>query len=329
MLWARSAGTLLAQRLLLLYPEVADAVVLEALVSPDLSLKQQDAAADRRLRDLLALCEHDAACNQRFPQATATAETLWNRLKEGYCPELRHDIGTLQAVLFRMLSEYPLYSAIPAYLSHIDYCTATSLAVLDAMVGFSSKPPRSSLGYSQVAFQLISASELWDDPQFPSDESYQEHLRELHAVSFVGAGAGGLALADKLRRWPKYRDTLDGMTPHIDVPTLIFHGALDPLSPRESLEATLDAYAGPRQFHVLYPHATHNLLGATATPNGADCTLQLITQFLADPEAELIRCEDDVAPINFVGDDFGRILFGTPNYWSLGGLMPMSPPQAD
>src|SRR6187402_1646529 len=227
--WAQSAGTLTVQRMLLDPPAHLDGVILEGVVAPGFSLKYQDAAADRRLRELLTLCEIDSNCAARFPDAVEKTAALWGNLRLGSCGQVTHSVETLQFVLYRMLGESPMNSAIPAYLHHLFECDEPGLLIVDEIVGLLGGSVRGSREYSVAAFQLIAASELWDDPSYEHNEDYVSYLDDLYSTSLLGSGTRGHVLAAQMASWPTYSDPLVAKYPKVSIPMLVLHGDLDPL----------------------------------------------------------------------------------------------------
>lgn len=316
--WAQSAGTLIAQRALLLDPAFADGVVLERAVAPDFSLKRQDAAAERALQALLALCAADATCVGKGALPVASIPQLWTTLGAGGCAAVtsRYSVAELQRTVFRMLGYYPLNTAIPAFLRHLADCSPGVIDTVSAFVD-SLEPSGMDRGFSEATFQLVVASEAWRAAEFPTPQSYLDSLTALEKGSSLGRGAGGRELAAIMDRWPTYTEASIGQWPATDIPILALHGQLDPISPVESAVHFREKYTGAAQSYVEFSRAPHNVIGATLSSSGTDCAFSLMAQFLQNPEHALnTACVNEPAPLDFVGAAFAPSLFGLPDYWT-------------
>jgi pimeloyl-ACP methyl ester carboxylesterase len=77
----------------------------------------------------------------------------------------------------------------------------------------------------------------------------------------------------------------------VDVPTLVFAGTLDPITPHEDSEA--QAARMPNARFVSVPRAGHGAVGFDA------CTLSAVNGFWTDPAAALPACLEELAPLPF------------------------------
>jgi pimeloyl-ACP methyl ester carboxylesterase len=77
----------------------------------------------------------------------------------------------------------------------------------------------------------------------------------------------------------------------IDVPTLVFGGTLDPITPYENSQA--QAALMPNARFVSVPRGGHGGLGFDA------CTISAANAFWADPAAELPACVGELEPLAF------------------------------
>jgi hypothetical protein len=75
-------------------------------------------------------------------------------------------------------------------------------------------------------------------------------------------------------------------------------------------------YSDSRQTLIGFSHATHDLVGATRTADGADCALSLVSGFVEGAPVIASDCVEALRPPNFVGDDFAPLLLGTQDYWT-------------
>ncbi len=76
----------------------------------------------------------------------------------------------------------------------------------------------------------------------------------------------------------------------MDVPTLVFGGTLDPITPYD--DSVAQAEAMPNAQMVTVPNAGHGVGGFD------DCTREARTGFFADPAADLPDCIDAIAGVS-------------------------------
>ena len=128
---------------------------------------------------------------------------------------------------------------------------------------------------------------------------------------------------DKLElqaQWPLYQDELyDDVWPETEVPMLMLQGQLDPATPHDLALAARDRYDGPQQHFFSFPSSGHgvSLDSPLAADEETDCGMQLVLEFMADPQAEPDgSCVEVTAPIDFDPDaDWAEYWFGTEDVW--------------
>jgi pimeloyl-ACP methyl ester carboxylesterase len=82
-LYGVSYGSRVAQHFARQYPESVRTVVLDGVVPPQIALGPEIATESQRAVDkILARCQEDPACNERFPHITATFSTVLAQLRD-------------------------------------------------------------------------------------------------------------------------------------------------------------------------------------------------------------------------------------------------------
>jgi len=312
-LWGQSSGTVWAQQVAERYPELIQRMILEAIVPGGFSAKVEDQAAEAAFDRVLALCGSSVACSARVPDPRALAARVWQGLDSGRCAAFKYDTLSVQIAIYKMLALYPLYAGIPALLSHIDRCgtkdVETATAFMELVADGASTPY-----FSQVTFDLVTASELWHSDEFDSEAAYREYLATLYQSSLLGAGSGGDSFSRVEELWPVYDSELMPLRGAFEIPTLALHGGLDPRIPNAEADRAEGAYTNPLSWIANFPYASHLLIGVTPTSDGSgDCAFHLMHDFVMG--SPLSNCIDSSAPPNFVGTDWAPTLFGTNNYW--------------
>jgi len=312
-LYGISAGTLWAQRLLVLDPTIVDAVVLESFVPPTFSSKSIDATAEGALERLLQLCLEADECARRLPNPFATVRSLWPALEAGHCAGLGQPMEEIQRRVFRLLSSYPWNSVIPAAMFRLERCNEADVSFLRAVFGAEDDAGASSR-FSSVLFQLVTASELWDDPH-RREEDYRTDMRAWTERSLLGRGAMGAVASETIAQWPRYDEPLDGIWPDVTMPMLIMHGELDPrIAPANTDEARAH-YRAPDQGVLTFSYAPHHVVGATPA-RGGDCAARLLIDFVDQHSLPTDQgCLAELVPPDFDGVTWGHALLGVDSYW--------------
>jgi pimeloyl-ACP methyl ester carboxylesterase len=224
------------------------------------------------------------------------------RLDAGQCPAATAaglTRATLRHVFAGLAYEWDSRATILTLIHRLDRCGPQDAPVF-AQLGASLTAPVSAdavLGASTALFTHIGLSELWDEPS-PSLASLRASEADLLVCNGVGAQLGALHDA-----WPRLpHDAFHGAWAKTATPMLMLAGSLDPATPLADQLAAKTAFSGPHQMFVTVPRAPHGVIGNSPVTDQAapDCGITLLTEFLADPTAELdTKCLADVAPLAF------------------------------
>ncbi|WP_437313903.1 alpha/beta fold hydrolase [Sorangium sp. So ce385] len=314
----RSYGTIWGHRYLQLYPDQPTAAALTGLaVNAHLS------NLEFWLNDLgqryMALCGANPSCAEKLgadPWATMT-ETL-DAFDEGACPEvaaLGYDRPLFQLAFARLLLlQWPHWSLMPALVYRLDRCSPADVAAFDHLkdilqARFPEPLPPSQRLSSPVLRYNITLSELWADPP-PSAAEVDAFLAEANIA--LGQMDDGVAIRES---WPRYTpDAYAGQWATTSVPLLLLQGELD-FVPSAVPEAVESRFTGPNQTFVMLPRAPHTL--ESPTSSGTSCDLEILLQFIADPEAPLdTSCTERILPLDFsVDPTVSATLLGTDDAW--------------
>ena len=78
-------------------------------------------------------------------------------------------------------------------------------------------------------------------------------------------------------------------------------------------QSLAEHFDGPNQNFFVVPHGVH--AWPSPYPGGDSCMRRLFLDFLADPEAALDDCTDDVFALSFDQDQLAPEFFGTDDLW--------------
>ncbi|WP_437996073.1 alpha/beta fold hydrolase [Sorangium sp. So ce185] len=312
-----SYGSIWGHRYLQLYPDQPTAVSLTAL-----AVNSRLSDIDVWLNDLgqrfMGLCGADPSCSEKLgadPWATMT-ETL-DAFEEGACPEvaaLGYDRPVFQALFAQFLYQWAPRPLIPALIYRLGRCSPADVAAFTHLAGIVLAPLPEPLSpslrfYSPVLRNNIMLSELWADPPPPASEM-QQYLAEANVA--LGLTDDAAAVHES---WPRYTpDAYAGQWATTSVPLLLLHGGLD-FIPSAIPEAVERHFTGPNQTFVMIPRAPHGL--ESPTSGGTSCDLEILLQFIADPEAPLdTSCTERILPLDFsVDPTLSATYLGTDDAW--------------
>ncbi|MCB9746706.1 MAG: alpha/beta fold hydrolase, partial [Alphaproteobacteria bacterium] len=298
--WGGSYGTYWAQRYLRLAPDQADGVILEGIFPADGTLIYAEAFTDAAAHRTFDACAEDEVCRSYL------GEDPWGRLREvfqrmdeeGHCGS-RGLTSDLMSTIFAYLAYGRAGHAImPAATWRLDRCTTWDEAALVNLYYalFGSGGSFDLASYSMLLQHHVATSEMWTHPDFEGVdmEAYYDALYE-EALVVKGYGYGRL---EAFELWPRYSDPEhDDVFPETDVPVLMMNGELDPVTAHSAALRLADHLDGPHQTYVSFPYSAHGVSFDSQVAEGEPCGLQLMLQFLEDPEAELdTSCVDETLP---------------------------------
>jgi pimeloyl-ACP methyl ester carboxylesterase len=304
-----SYGTYWAQRYLEVFPEQADAVILDGLVPPGWTFAGFDANIDVTARRVMAACADMPECMQQLgPDPVAVLAELPDRIDGGHCPDLQIDGATIRLLFGNMLmAGQDIWPFIPPMVQRLNQCRLRDLLAIGELFeqlfeerGAATEDP----SHSPVLQRHVALSELWPDPA-PDPEELETALQGMLMTTAVSAH-----FARTWEDWPRYPRPADLAPSSYDGPALLLHGELDPTMPYELLPPLTDQFNTPGQQFVLVPGVGHVTLGKS------DCANDIYKQFLANPGGELdTSCVATLVSEPLVMPADAPLLFGTDDLW--------------
>lgn len=322
-----SYGTALALRYLHAYPQQADGVILDSVVSPGaLFQSRADTYFDPAFQRYASLCAADAGCAARMgPDPWAKIGDVLDAVEVGHCAEAGIDRPMLRQILAGSLMGWSSRVFALAVPYRLDRCTADDVAALQTFTALWFSPPYSTYGFSQALEANISFSEIWESPP-PSPATLVARAEGARA-SFDWA----LSRADAYGEWPKYTPRPDPTKwPETRVPMLMLNGTLDGETPIEQAILAAAHFDGPHQTFITLPNAPHGAgyQSPTTIPGVFACGLAIMGSFMQSPRGTPdTSCVAAMRPLAYENAKFARIFFGSGSLWDNTPVAPAPPPE--
>jgi pimeloyl-ACP methyl ester carboxylesterase len=257
------------------HPDAVRAVVLDGVAPTDITLPVSAPADGRRALDLLlADCEADAACNERFPGFRKAVEGLLARLeKQPPRVQLQHP-RTGERAEITVRRELIANILMGAFYSPLSSSLLPLLIDRAAQNDFQ--------GLVAMAFAGEDLADLMSNGMFLSVICSEDVPRVTAQDQARLAGDGFLGDMFRYRLqpcefWPRGEIAADYYDPvKSDAPVLILSGQLDPITPPRWGEHI--AQYLPNSKHLVVPGVGHGTMGAGCVP-------RLMSRFLDDGTA--------------------------------------------
>jgi len=289
-----SYGTLLGLHLMRNHPEGLRAVILDSVVPPEINyLEAIPASEDRVLRELFAACQADPTCHGQYPDLEARFFALVRKYDDdpviititdpdaGKDYQALFDGTALRSFVFQILYSPGMNAAFPKIVADLEKGDTRYVQLMWPLLVFDQNLAEG------MYYSVICAEDSDLDPEAVATEGIYPEI--------AGSAVDDLqSFVDSCRRW-----SVDQLDPSVDdpvisdIPTLLFSGRFDPVTPPAFAES---AAAG-------LSNAT-NLVDPMAAHGGvffSSCSLDIVAAFLDDPMAAPdASCLMEQAPLTFV-----------------------------
>ncbi len=325
-LWGISYGTKLGLTVMRDYPEIVASVVLDSVYAPETDdLQVQISGFLGAINELFAQCAEDSACSEVYPNLEADFYAMLEDLDANPVTlaydeeEVTLDGETVYNALFQTLYDTQAIAFLPYGItlmataqsedefaeaydvisgaafpeevgseSAIDEPIADSAMVQDYMAEYGDIDDSEGMAYSvdcQEEYQLNdldAALSLAESAPAPLNGYFSTGID----ANIQDCDIWGVATAD----------SIETERVSSDIPTLLFAGLFDPITPLSSAESAAQGLSNSQV--LAFPGAGHGIT-ATDTASGA-CAKDLMLTFFDDPGAPLeTSCIDATGGIEF------------------------------
>lgn len=280
-LWGGSYGSRLALEIMRRYPEMLRSVILEAVYPPDVDLYlSAPANFHRSLERMFASCAENPVCNPSYPNlrqvfydtvAGLNAQPVLREIWEPTSSEkiqVRLDGTTLLGLTFQLLYDSKIRYLLPEYITAARQGNFAAFDHIREAILAQSKYSSRGMMFSVQCHEEIAFSSLDDflaeAAKYPALESfYQQSL--LGMLTYRVCQRWGAGTAEDSAHQPV----------HSNVPTLLFSGEFDPITPPAWGAHAASTLAN--SYHYEFPGVGH---GASSL---SGCPRQMVAEFLNSP----------------------------------------------
>jgi pimeloyl-ACP methyl ester carboxylesterase len=324
-LWGISYGTKLGLTIMRDYPEIVRSAVLDSVYAPETDdLQVQITGFMDAMDQLFGRCAADPDCNAAYPELESDFYMLLDTLDanpvdvESDDEIVTLDGATLYNALFNTLYNTQAIPFLPygitllAYAESDDDYAAGYGIIADLSFPIEVGPPPTDdipVAESDEVLDYMDEVGMIDDSEgmaYSVDCQEEYQLNDANAALDLAESAPAplnIYFTDSINTnlldcetWGV--ETAAGEAERIisDIPTLLFAGLFDPITPASSAESALEGLSNGEV--LVFPSAGHGIT-ATETESGA-CAADLMLAFLDDPGAPLdTSCIDATDIINF------------------------------
>lgn len=291
--WGVSYGTRLGLAYAREHPDQVHSLVIDSVYAPEVGgVERTKALPQGALDRLVEACAADAACtsaNGDLAAALEAAVASFDRDPAEFtgpvtvgAEEVERDFlltGTdVRAGMFAALYDSELISALPGVLAAL---ATGDRAIIPTFIELG--VPR-LLDLSEGAFYSV---ECADSGRLLDGADAQAELAQVDEDSLIALNSAQVFCQD----WEvEFLPETFNQQVTVDVPTLVFGGTLDPITPYD--DSVAQAEAMPDAQMVTVPNAGHGVGGFD------DCTQEARTGFFADPAAALPDCVATIAGVS-------------------------------
>lgn len=312
LVYGLSYGTYWAHRYAVLFPDQADAVVLDSLIPPEgYQIDTKDQEENEVTHAIFDLCAADELCASKLGddpwglandlfQAYSAGQACEGLLSKGIYP------STLQGFVNSLgLSLWHGRALIPALYYRLERCTDQDVvAIYNAMVAFYGAD--ASYWRQEMSAALgrhLFLSELVHEPAGggPGLDEILEVEAGLLSTRYLN-----YYNTAQLAFWPVYDlDEAFGEWAPPELPVLVLQGDLDYLTPLVNVADAGEQLGGEHQHFVVLPGVRHGAVFESPMDEEFEthCGFDIAMAWLQDPTvAPDVSCAADILPIDFTGD---------------------------
>jgi pimeloyl-ACP methyl ester carboxylesterase len=278
-LYGVSYGTLLALHTMHQYPDALRSVIIDSVVPMDKNFNYDAPnSEDRAFTELFKACQEDAKCSAAYPNLEKTFFDLVARLnkkpvtikltdaEDGKVYDALINGDTLISSFFQMLY---ITEIIPFLPKTIEDISLGHYSFLERILSQTALDRTTSYGM----YFSTTCAEVGDVD--PAQFTYQ-NIRPEIAKDQAIYNAGNAALC---KAWNvPVLDPAQEKPVVSDIPTLIFNGRFDPITPPAYGQEVADTLS--HSYYFVFPNTGHGAISSTA------CADRIFLEFLNDPQTK-------------------------------------------
>lgn len=268
-LYGASYGTRAAMAYARRYPEQVRALVLDAVVGPDLVLFQQGPRDGQlALEALFARCAADAACAERFPELEADWTRLLAQLETPQPVDIANPLtgeplsltlgrDDLAAYVYSILYSTDLVAMLPLLIHNAAETGNYAPLLTQGFLVSESAGLELGMLYTVTCAEDAAVLDMTQAEALQAESDFGLQADEFVAIC---------------EAWPETAVAGDLRAPlTVDVPVLLLSGAADPVTPPSYAESVAEAL--PDSLHVVVPNYGHSVVNVGCVPT-------LVTDFI-------------------------------------------------
>ncbi len=338
-----SFGTFWGQRLITIYPELFDLILMESFSAPmRWALFEAPDNIQWAGQRVMEYCSQNASCGARLGGMSPVSyvERVLKLAEEGklpcntklppmFGPDYRLTYSRLLGMFMGLGMRDP-FSYIPAIAYRLGRCNANDVVALTNVYmylfpGSSSQPPSSQqsssadpCGISQVVLYNLFFTEGTPFTTVPSLSELTAHVNKL------SYGVPSAIIAPQrvaFDSWPMYPlDKYALLTTTTTKPFLMFNGDIDISTPWDNVVTTTSFYNSSNMQLFRLPMVPHVGLFFSPLPGTKlTCGLEMaLSFFLSNGTAVNTSCIENIVPLDFLGGgerSMVKAVFGTEDLW--------------
>jgi len=282
--YGASYGTILAQTVMRLYPQIVRSTVIDSVVPPNVNPDITAIASGSRTMNLIfQTCAADAACNRAYPNLKDLFTKTYNLLNTTQptvkvtIPEtnttlnVKVDGSKFVSVLFQLLYDKQTIQLLPRIISLVNSGNNAILAPLMAV------PFEVNLETDLGMYFSVECAEEWPFSKLSDNQAAESQaLPEFAQDSDIGVQSS-ITLCQK---WNVPAASQAQVTLlKSDIPTLVMEGQFDPITPPEFGQKVAQGLS--KSFYVEFPYNGHG----EVVPDNV-CGINVMKAFLDNPSSK-------------------------------------------
>lgn len=290
-LYGGSYGTRAGLLYMKMFPDSIDSVVLDSVGPIEVPIGLYGKSGERSFELLLENCRNNVSCHKAFPDLLVEFQTVKKRLAENPITlNIQHPrVGTpttfvIDEQKFTGNLRFQLYSVASQSLVPLVINQAFNGNYLPIQ-GLISRNEGERLVYTGLLFNIVCNEDI---------SRVSEKALNADASNLFDGASSQFAWQVVCPLFPQYRPSVDFYQPvTADIPTLIFSGNLDPVTPPSNGE--YPAKTLPNSHHIVVKNAAHTVAMST-------CANKIINEFLTikEPKGLDESCLEDVPKPSFM-----------------------------